>query len=231
MASANHEAQVKMGDALLTTSIEDSPNRVPESQYPTGTKLMLTMASLMLGTTLMSLDTTIISVATPKISTQFQALDDVGWYGAAYLMTLTAMTPVSANFYKYFNPKYVYLASITIFEGKYKSYIPAICQSWVLFPSSLPCTLNLTVFSPVGSTVCASAPSSRAFITGRALAGVGAAGLLQGAFGILTYVCVLEKRPIFLGVVVSLFGLFSSIGPVIGGALTENVTWRWCFWM
>ena len=31
--------------------------------------------------------------------------------------------------------------------------------------------------------------------------------------------------------VVSLFGLFSSIGPVIGGALTERVTWRWCFWL
>ncbi|KAL8982245.1 MAG: hypothetical protein Q9177_005332, partial [Variospora cf. flavescens] len=174
-----------------------------ESQYPTGLKLIFIMASLMLGTTIMSLDTTIISVATPKISTQFHALDDVGWYGAAYLMTLTAITPVAANFYKYFNPKYVYLASIAIFE--------------------------------VGSAVCASAPTSHAFIIGRALAGVGAAGLLQGAFGILTYMkprsSDADQRPIFLGVVVSLFGLFSSIGPVIGGALTESITWRWCFWI
>ncbi|KAL8969893.1 MAG: hypothetical protein Q9197_004104 [Variospora fuerteventurae] len=177
----------------------EEKERQDDSQYPTGLKLILIMASLMLGTTIMSLDTTIISVATPKISTQFHALDDVGWYGAAYLMTLTAITPVAANFYKYFNPKHVYLASIAIFE--------------------------------VGSAVCASAPTSNAFITGRALAGVGAAGLLQGAFGILTYVCTLEKRPIFLGVVVSLFGLFSSIGPVIGGALTESITWRWCFWI
>jgi MFS family permease len=30
---------------------------------------------------------------------------------------------------------------------------------------------------------------------------------------------------------VSLFGLFSSAGPLIGGALTEDTTWRWCFWM
>ncbi|KAL9018649.1 MAG: hypothetical protein Q9185_004060 [Variospora sp. 1 TL-2023] len=177
----------------------EEKERQDESQYPTGLKLIFIMASLMLGTTIMSLDTTIISVATPKISTQFHALDDVGWYGAAYLMTLTAITPVAANFYKYFNPKHVYLASIAIFE--------------------------------VGSAVCASAPTSNAFIIGRALAGVGAAGLLQGAFGILTYVCTLEKRPIFLGIVVSLFGLFSSIGPVIGGALTENITWRWCFWI
>lgn len=87
------------------------------TQYPTGAVRFIMMASLMLGITLMSLDTTIISVATPKISTQFHALDDVGWYGAAYLMTLTAMTPIAANSYKYFHPKSVYLASIVIFEG------------------------------------------------------------------------------------------------------------------
>lgn len=87
------------------------------SQYPTGLKLVIIMASLMLGTSLMSLDTTIISVATPKISSQFHALDDVGWYGAAYLMILTASTPIAANIYKNFNPKYVYLAYIAVFEG------------------------------------------------------------------------------------------------------------------
>ncbi|KAL8868192.1 MAG: hypothetical protein Q9174_005149 [Haloplaca sp. 1 TL-2023] len=169
------------------------------SQYPTGIKLVIIMSSLMLGTTLMALDTTIISVATPRISTHFQSLDDVGWYGAAYLMTLTAFTPIASNFYKNFNPKYVYLAFIAVFE--------------------------------VGSVVCASAPTSPAFITGRAIAGLGAAGLLQGAFGILTYVCTLGLRPLFLALVVSLFGLFSSIGPLVGGALTERVTWRWCFWL
>lgn len=99
-------------DSSMTTIIDEI-----EPQYPTGLKLVIVMASLMLGTTLMSLDTTIISVATPKISTQFQSLDDVGWYGAAYLMTLTATTPIAANFYKYFDPKSVYLASIAIFEG------------------------------------------------------------------------------------------------------------------
>ena len=83
----------------------------------------------------------------------------------------------------------------------------------------------------VGSVVCATAPTSRAFITGRAIAGIGAAGLLQGAFGILTYVCSLEMRPLFLGGVVSMFGFFASVGPVIGGALTQDTTWRWCFWL
>jgi hypothetical protein len=58
--------------------------------YPTGLKLFMVMGSLLLGTILISLDTTIISVATPTITAEFHALNDVGWYGAAYLMSLTS---------------------------------------------------------------------------------------------------------------------------------------------
>ena len=89
------------------------------SFYPTGPNLIVVMASLMPGTTLMALDSTIISVATPQISTQFKALHDVGWYGAAYSMLLTATTPIWANFYKYFSPRYVYLVAIFVFEGRF----------------------------------------------------------------------------------------------------------------
>ena len=64
------------------------------SVYPTGLNIIIVMASLMLGTTRIALDSTIISVVTPQISTQFEALDDVGWYGAAYSMLLTATTPI-----------------------------------------------------------------------------------------------------------------------------------------
>lgn len=47
----------------------------------------------------------------------------------------------------------------------------------------------------------------------------------------LTYICDLRKRPLFMAIVVSMFGLMSGIGPLIGGAFTDDVTWRWCFWM
>jgi MFS family permease len=104
-----------MEDEVVISS--DGSTSDAKDGYPTGIRLILIMTSLMLGTALMALDATIISVVTPKISTQFAALEDVGWYGAAYSMLLTATTPIASNFYKYFAPKYVYLGSIFIFEG------------------------------------------------------------------------------------------------------------------
>ena len=79
--------------------------------------------------------------------------------------------------------------------------------------------------------MCAAAPSSAAFIVGRAIAGVGAAGILQGALGIVTYIAPLDKRPFYMSIVISVFGISMCAAPVIGGALTDRVGWRWCFWM
>lgn len=83
----------------------------------------------------------------------------------------------------------------------------------------------------MGSIVCATASSSPVFIVGRAIAGLGAAGLFQGALLIVGLTVSLQKRPLYLGIVVGVFGIASSFGPILGGALTDHVSWRWCFWM
>jgi MFS family permease len=66
------------------------------------------------------------------------------------------------------------------------------------------------------------------FIVGRAVAGVGGAGLINGCINSLTAVAPLEKRPTLMGMIFSVSTIGSVIGPLIGGALTEKLTWRWC---
>jgi MFS family permease len=73
--------------------------------------------SLCVGTLLVAIDTTIIAVAVPRIASDFGVLGDVGWYGSAYLLTVTAFQPAFGSIYRDFDPKRTYLTSIVLFEG------------------------------------------------------------------------------------------------------------------
>lgn len=83
----------------------------------------------------------------------------------------------------------------------------------------------------IGSAICGAAPNSVAFIVGRAIAGVGSAGIMSGAITVIVYAVPLHKRPLFQGLFGAVFGLASVVGPLLGGAFTSKVTWRWCFYI
>ncbi|CAK3796887.1 major facilitator superfamily domain-containing [Lecanosticta acicola] len=51
------------------------------------------------------------------------------------------------------------------------------------------------------------------------------------AFAIIAHPLPLHKRPAFQGLFGAIFGVSSIIGPLVGGAFTTNVTWRWCFYI
>ena len=65
---------------------------------------------------------------------------------------------------------------------------------YTFFPVKWVFLIAITIFE-IGSAICGAAPNSTALIIGRAVAGIGSAGIFSGALIIIAYSIPLEKRP------------------------------------
>ncbi|KAK5053799.1 hypothetical protein LTR84_001761 [Exophiala bonariae] len=85
----------------------------------------------------------------------------------------------------------------------------------------------------VGSLICGVAPNSKSLIVGRAIAGLGGAGLSVGGTSIVTFSVPPVQRPMMMGIIGSTYAVAAVLGPVLGGALSNNGRsgWRWCFYI
>ncbi|KAL4813101.1 major facilitator superfamily domain-containing protein [Aspergillus spinulosporus] len=92
--------------------------------------------------------------------------------------------------------------------------------------------ISLVVFE-IGSIIAAVAPNSMTLIIGRAISGLGAAGLLSGTTTILSYCVSLKKQAMLSPIVLGMYNIGSAIGPLVGGSITDNkvLTWRFIFWI
>lgn len=66
----------------------------------------------------------------------------------------------------------------------------------------------------VGSLICGVAPNSTALIIGRAIAGIGSAGIFSGAILIITVSVPLRQRPAYMGLIGGMYGIASVAGPL-----------------
>ncbi|MDF3301198.1 DHA2 family efflux MFS transporter permease subunit [Streptomyces tropicalis] len=89
---------------------------------------------------------------------------------------------------------------------------------------------GLAVFTGA-SAAAAVAPGIDSLIAARAVQGVGAAVMMPLTLTLLTAAVPAHRRGMAYGIWGAVNGLAVASGPLIGGSLTEHVSWHWIFWL
>ncbi len=156
------------------------------------------IATVSVGALMTVLSATIVNVAIPTLGRDLDAsLLEVQWVATAYLLSLTAVIPLTGWASERFGTRRVWLGAMTAFT--------------------------------CGSVLCGLAWSAESLIAARVLQGLGGGLVLPVAQAIV----VRRSDPRRIGEVLSVIALVNlsgpTLGPVLGGLLVGEVSWRWLF--
>ncbi len=90
--------------------------------------------------------------------------------------------------------------------------------------------VGLTIFT-LGSAAAALSTTGDTLVLARAVQGLGAAIVTPLTLTILSAAVAPERRGLALGAWGGITGLAIALGPLVGGAIVEGVSWQWIFWV
>jgi EmrB/QacA subfamily drug resistance transporter len=170
--------------------------------------LRVVLPGLMLAMMLAMLDNMIVSPALPRILGELGGVSHLSWVVTAYVLGTTVSTPIWGKLGDLYGRKTVFLSAIAIFL--------------------------------VGSALCGLAGTDALggtdngmleLIAFRALQGLGAGGLIVGVMAIIGDLVPPRERGKYQGQMAGIMALAMVAGPLLGGLITDHLSWRWAFYI
>lgn len=94
--------------------------------------------------------------------------------------------------------------------------------------SPRPCVLVASIFFAVGGVIASQAPTLTYFLLGRAIQGLGGAGIMTISFILVLELSGKKRRGLYIGLVNTGFTIGVSFGAVVAGALLPVMGWVSC---
>ncbi|KAF3899482.1 MFS general substrate transporter [Trichophyton interdigitale] len=94
-----------------------------------------------------------------------------------------------------------------------------------------PILLTLVALYFCSSIICATSKSIGMLIAGRALQGMTCGGITPLVMITISDIFSMRQRALYLGFLQAIWAVAGGVGPVLGGALTQYISWRWIFWI
>ncbi|GHF52151.1 EmrB/QacA subfamily drug resistance transporter [Deinococcus metalli] len=194
----------------VSPAATDTPPEAHAGPTFTRQEKLFTMIGTLLGMLLAALDQTIVSTAGPQIQKDLRIDPSLyTWITTSYLVASTVMVPIYGKLSDLYGRRRILMFGIVSF-----------------LIGSLLCGLSGEPF--LGNILGGGTGQLIAF---RAIQGFGSAALFTTAFAVVSDLFAPAERGRYTGLFGAVFGISSVLGPLIGGFLTDHLSWHWVFYV